>query len=120
MTTETYQNAAYHLIAQAEDELALGDVRQASEKAWGAAAQAVKAVCEERGWQHSSHGLLIAAVRRLVDATGDELIAAEFMVAHQLHINFYEDLLIDSLVGQGLVAVRRLIERLESLDEDLG
>ena len=49
MTTEThYRSAATQLLAQARQELARGDVRQASEKGWGAAAQAVKAVAESR------------------------------------------------------------------------
>ena len=40
--------AAYDLLEQARRELARGDVRQAAEKAWGAAALAVKAYAEWR------------------------------------------------------------------------
>ena len=44
MTSRTYQVASGQLLRQARKELAGGDVRQASEKAWGAAAQIVKAI----------------------------------------------------------------------------
>ena len=44
MTSRTYQVASGQLLRQACEELAGGDVRQASEKAWGAAAQIVKAI----------------------------------------------------------------------------
>ena len=49
MATQSDQEASIHLLNQAQLELAADDIRQASEKAWGAAAQAVKAVCESRG-----------------------------------------------------------------------
>ena len=38
----TYREASRQLLAQARAELDAGDLRQASEKAWGAAAQIVK------------------------------------------------------------------------------
>ena len=41
MTSRTYQVASGHRLRQAREELAAGDVRQASEKGWGAAAQIV-------------------------------------------------------------------------------
>ena len=39
MTTQTYQQASQRFLAQAKEELAAGDLLQASEKGWGAAAQ---------------------------------------------------------------------------------
>ena len=42
-------------LAAARACLAEGDLLQASEKGWGAAARMVKAVAETRGWRHSSH-----------------------------------------------------------------
>ena len=64
MTTGTdYRTAAVQLLEQARAELDLGDTRQASEKGWGAAAQAVKAVAQGRGWEHNTHGDLFRAVK---------------------------------------------------------
>ena len=91
MTTQTYQEASRTLLAQAEAELGLGDVRQASEKGWGAAAQMLKAVAQQRGWAHQSHAALYRTISRLVSETGDDEIRRLFHVAGSLHTNFYEN-----------------------------
>ena len=115
MTTQTYQDAAYHLLAQAEAELAAGDTRQASEKAWGAAAQAVKAVCESRGWRHRSHASLFQAVERIENETSDAEFAQLFDAANTLHINFYENWLSARGVRTRLPKIRRFVNKLEAL-----
>ena len=46
-------------IDQADNYLRRRNNIQASEKGWGAAAQALKAIAEERGWNHGSHTSLI-------------------------------------------------------------
>ena len=59
-------------MRQAEGELRQGDSLQASEKAWGAAAGALKAVAEQRGWSHGRHRGLFPVVERMVrDGIGD-------------------------------------------------
>ena len=115
MVTETYSEAARHLLAQANAELAQGDVRQASEKGWGAAAQMVKAVAEQRGWEHRRHAALFTAVSSLVDETGDADISRLFAVANSLHINFYENWDTADNVARHLVDVGRFVEKLEPL-----
>ena len=65
-----YSGAGRDLLVKAREELAQGDVRQASEKGWGAAAQMLKAVAEQRGWEHNGQALLYQAVRRMVQETG--------------------------------------------------
>ena len=72
-------------------ELAIGDVRQASEKGWGAAALMLKAVAEQRGWEHGKHRHLSRVASRLRAETGDRDIYRWFQVADALHGNFYED-----------------------------
>ena len=72
MQTPTYRAASRGLLAQATRELDAGDSRQASEKAWGAAAQMVKAVAQDRGWQHDSHPLIFQTGDRLAEETGDD------------------------------------------------
>ena len=52
MQAPQYRAAGRELLAQAKQELAAGDPRQASEKGWGAAAQMVKALAADRGWPH--------------------------------------------------------------------
>ena len=84
-----YRDQSRVYLEQANEELARDDLRQASEKGWGAASQIVKAVAEERGWEHRGHRQLHDAVSMLVDETGDEEMTL-FAVANHLHINFYE------------------------------
>lgn len=71
-------------------EIESGDLLQGSEKLWGAAAHAVKAVAEQRGWAHASHRQLFSIVNRLTSETGDYSMASAFGKASELHVNFYE------------------------------
>ena len=115
MVTETYAQAARHLLAQAQAELAQDDVRQASEKGWGAAAQIVKAVAEGRGWEHRTHAALSRVVSDLASETGDDDLRTLFHVANSLHINFYENWNTADNVRSGLSDVARLLGKLETL-----
>ena len=93
MTTSaiTYRDASRQLIAQARAELEAGDLRQASEKAWGAAAQMTKAAASSRGWDHAQHRDLWNAVKDLANEAGDQEIHELFVSANGLHVNFYEN-----------------------------
>ena len=113
MTTQKYREASRHLLGQARSELEAGDVRQASEKGWGAAAQVVKAIAEQRGWPHRGHAELFDAVRAVQLETGDEDLRRLFRLASALHINFYEDWLDRVDVAEGLDDVVRLLDKLE-------
>ena len=115
MTTQTYHEASRKLLAQARDELAVGDVRQASEKGWGAAAQMVKAVAEQRGWEHKGHGALFTVVDQVARETQDHSARTKFHVANSLHANFYEHWMSADMVSSGLDEVGMFIDRLEPL-----
>ena len=115
MTTQAYQQASQRFLAQAKAELAAGDLQQASEKGWGAAAQMLKAIAVRRAWQHRNHAALFTAVSRLVNETGDEDISLLFAVANSLHVNFYENWEEADNVGRHLAAVERLLDKLERL-----
>ena len=117
MTTQTYQQAAWELLEEGVDELSVGDVRQASEKSWGAASQMVKAVAETRGWQHRSHVALFSAIDRMASETGQPEIGRLFDVASSLHVNFYENWKSAENVRGGLEDVRRLLELLQPMTE---
>ena len=111
----TYREASRHLLAQAHAELASGDLRQASEKAWGAAAQVVKAAAHLRGWDHSSHRGLFVTVDKLVDEVGDPDIHNLFMFANGLHTNFYENAFSADRVARNLVQTEAFIAKLEAI-----
>ena len=68
----SYREQGKTFLAQASTELAQNDIRQASEKGWGAAAQMAKAIASERSWPHNDHRSLYRTVRQLVAETHDE------------------------------------------------
>ena len=108
-----YTGAGWELLAKAFVELDQGDLRQASEKGWGAAAQMVKAVGQHRGWPHDGHAALFQVVRRLTDESGDNELVRLFQIANSLHINFYEDWIPRASVFESLRAVGELVNKLE-------
>lgn len=115
MTTQAYQSASRLLLAQARDELAKGDTRQASEKGWGSAAQVVKAIAEQRGWEHQTHRHIWQVVRRLNDERQDVVLNRLFRSANHLHSNFYEIVDAPDDVTDALNDVEQFIDLLEPL-----
>lgn len=114
MTTHQYRQASEHFMAQARRELAVGDLPQASEKGWGAAVQVLKAVAEQRGWEHSRHRHHLVTVSRLRSETGDGDIRRLFRAASDLHENFYENTMQAFEVAEGLDDVEALLNKLLS------
>jgi hypothetical protein len=112
---DDYTVAGRVLLGQAFDELAQRDLRQASEKGWGAAAQMVKAVAEQRGWEHNRHALLFEVVRRIAGETGNNQLNTLFHFANSLHTNFYENWLPEEMVRSGLDNLSELVDTLEFL-----
>ena len=100
-------------IRQAEDELRQGDSLQASEKAWGAAAHALKAIAERRGWRHGRHRDLFPVVDRMIDETGQSELRLLFQSANVLHANFYENWLSERMVRDGIGDVKQLLDILD-------
>lgn len=115
VATQKYRNDSRTLLAQGRAELAQGDVRQASEKGWGAAALMLKAIAEQRGWEHGTHRHLSRMASRLRAETGDRDIYRWYQVADALHGNFYEDETAPEDIGESLDDVARLLDKLEPL-----
>jgi len=110
-----YRTAASELLEQGFAELTVGDLRQASEKGWGAAAIAVKAVAEGRGWSHGSHDDLFAAVDRLARELPEAGLFSSFTAAAALRQNFYEGWQTPDLVAHNLEQARRFVEAVTGL-----
>ena len=80
------------LILQSNYELdKKGDRLQASDKASGALAHALKAIAEDRQWRHGSHNLR----RQIIGLLANEFERPDLVplqaVSDQLHDNYYED-----------------------------
>ena len=111
----TYREASRRLLAQAHTELEAGDLRQASEKAWGAAAQMVKAAAALRGWEHDQHRYLWIAARDLSNEADDQEIHDLFVIANGLHVNFYENTYDTDRVALNISRVERFMGKIEVL-----
>ena len=113
--TTTYREQSRIFLARAREELAKGDLQQASEKGWGAASQMVKAIAQERGWLHRSHRHLWEVANLLVSETGDGEWSSLFGAGETLHINFYENWYSPEVIELRLRQVERLVEKAEGL-----
>ena len=91
MTFQRYQQVSERLVARDRHGLADRDLPQASEQGKEATAQILKAIAEQRCWEHILHRHYHRIVSRLRSETGDGDIARLFAVASVVHQNFYED-----------------------------
>ena len=113
MSTDSYRESARERLDKARDELAAGDVRQASEKGWGATAQMLKAIAQRDGDPHHSHEALARVASDVHGQTGEDDIATWFAIAQNLHVNFYEDNLSPEFVRIYLNQITSMVSRLE-------
>ena len=103
------------LLGQAYEEFAKGDLAQASEKAWGAAAQMLKAIAQERGWSHHSNRDIYYNIELLERETGGPDIVDLFGACNYLHLNFYEDTYSVRFIERQIKQVERFVDRVEGL-----
>ena len=115
MLVEEHVQTARVFLDESDALFGEGDVLQGSEKIWGAAAHAVMAVAQQRGWAYGSHRNMKNAVSRLSQETGDASIGDRFAVAEKFHINFYHHGMEDYQIDDDRPRVRALVERLLSL-----
>ncbi|MHA1711998.1 MAG: PaREP1 family protein [Candidatus Freyarchaeota archaeon] len=89
---EWYIDGASELLDQAREELGKGDLRQASEKIWGACALSIKAYASfKEGKRLESHGDLWIYKNKVAQDLG-EYVKTAFRQADSMHKNFYENL----------------------------
>ncbi|RLE48619.1 MAG: hypothetical protein DRJ31_06800 [Candidatus Methanomethylicota archaeon] len=102
-------------IREAEESLAKKNYVQASEKAWGAASQIVKAVAARRGVELRSHRDLWEFITKLNKENPDWNLLNMFHIANSLHTNFYENWLTAEAVANGVEIIRTFTEKLKKL-----
>ena len=97
--------------------LAAGDLHQASEKGWGAAAWMAKSVAEARGWQYNRHDEFFTVMRQAQDVSGDSRLRNLRRAANELHGYYYtrRRFLRSDDIGQGLDEVATLLDILQPL-----
>ncbi len=115
-TTVTERVAqALKFLDQAEAEFAMDDTRQAAEKLYGAAVQAIIAASHQRDWDYQSHRANKNAALRLADEYDDPFLTTGFTTAEKLHIHFHHGDTEDYQITADRYGVRRYVERMVNL-----
>ena len=110
-----YVEAAEDLLREAREELGKGNVRQAAEKLWGAAALAVKAYAYLReGKRITSHGELWEYMRLMAREVG-HWVRGAWMYAIGMHTCFYEGWCAREDVEDALKNIEKLVKEIASL-----
>ena len=113
--SDRYAAISQHLFQQAQEELARGDLLQASEKAWGSAAHAIKAVAEEREWNHYRHDLLRDITTWIADEWDNPRLHGLYAIADAMHRNYYAHAMYGDEVQRGIDNSRTLMREMEEV-----
>ena len=111
MLVHEHLETAREFLTKADLEFADGDLLQGSEKLWGAAAQVVMAIAQERGWPFHDHRNLKVAVNRIAEEYDDPDLRAEFSVAEKFRANIHHKFMQDYEYDADRATVRRFVER---------
>ena len=117
--TGDYRQQARKFLAKSREYLAEGDLHQASEKGWGAAAWMAKAVATAQGWEYSRHDQFSVVLNNARLLTADDRLRGLRSIANDLHGNYYkrEFLLSADAVELDLNSTAELLDILEPLTE---
>ena len=110
-----YRARSRHFLGRVDEELAQGELEMACEALWGAAALAIKAVAEQRGWPHREHRLLRATVARLVEEGAPPHLRGQYFMASDYHNGFYESIYDAQQIADGKTPIADFMHTLESL-----
>ena len=110
---QDHSTMSRRFLEHAQTEIDKGNRLQASEKVWGAVAHALKAVGEQRGWEHEGH-------QNLIDISGH--LGKEFRrtrdfhlllsSARTLHTNFYENEIGESEIRESISLAEEFVDQL--------
>ena len=118
MIKEEHVQTAREFLDKSDGYFAEGDVLQGSEKLWGAAAHAVMAVAQQRGWKYGNHYTLRETALRLADELEDERISLGLGVAEKFHANFYHEFMEDSELDMNRPLAKRFVARMLALVDE--
>ena len=113
-SSEKYAAMSQRYMEQADEEFEKGDLGQASNKAWGATALALKSIAERRGWNHNKHGLLYDISGQMADELGQPELRIMFRSANAMHQNYYEDWMAVDEVRDGIETAKAYLLELEA------
>ncbi len=111
--SDRYAAISQRLLREAQRELDAGDLIQSSEKVWGVAAHAVKAVAEKWGWYHQGHYRLDAVVRFLAYEMDKGELLNLYLHPTAMHFNYYEHEVESDDVQTALNATESFVDEIE-------
>ena len=116
---DSYAAQGRDFLGKAQEYLAAGDLHQASEKGWGAAAHMAKAVALTQGWPYERHSHFHQVMNRARNLTGNDRLRLLHGRAEVLHVNFYEikESLDQETIREDLTNIAELLDILEPLTE---
>ena len=114
-----YRQQSREFLAKGRGYLSNGDLHQAAEKGWGAAAWMAKAVAEAQGWQYSRHDEFFTVMYQAQDITGESRLENLRRVANELHGFFYTRriFLRPDVISGNLDQVELLLDLLQPLTD---
>ena len=117
--TGDYRQQAHQFLALSREFLSAGNLHQASEKGWGAAAWMAKAVATAQGWQYDQHAHFNVVINNALLMTDNERLLALREIANGLHRNYYarKRFLDTNITRRELDAAAELLDILEPLTE---
>ena len=114
-----YRQQSREFLANSREYLAAGDLHQAAEKGWGAAAWMAKAVADAQGWQYSKHDQFFSVMRQARALSGDARLRNLGNTANTLHGYFYTRKRFLDLdeIAEGLDDVELLLDVMQPMTE---
>lgn len=114
---ETYTKQARQFLERSREYLASGDLHQACEKGWGAAAHMTKAVAAANGWEYEKHRDFTIVLNNVWKQTGNDRVRDLRGSPNDLHAYFYErDEFLDAeVIAADIERVAELLDLLSPL-----
>ena len=113
--SDCYAAICQRLLRQAQEKLHIGDLIQASEEGWGAAAHAIKSVAEKWGWYRQGHYRLNAVVGFIAYERNREDLVTLYLHPTTMHFNYYEHELEADQVQTARNATKVFVDELERI-----
>jgi len=123
MTTQEFEEVADHadkareFLTRSREYLTIGDLHQASEKGWGAAAHMTKAVAVAQGWEYTNHSHFSNVLNEARRLTGNSRLLDLRSRANELHSNYYKrDILLEAdVISEDIESIAELLTVLAPL-----
>ena len=111
---DDYKVQAIEFLEKGRGYLADGDLHQASEKGWGAAAHMVKVVAETQGWVYQKHRDFTRVMNRASQLMGNDRLLDLRGRAESLHENYYERkrFLDSEIIAKDIESIAELVDLL--------